>query len=172
MKKILFTLGVSTLFLAACSDSNETTGAGLGDSYNDFVSAYGEDNNDEGAAIASFQDDYILSAFFEDEFAYNIGLQFEATDDYPRSMDETLESVAGLIPDDAEKESEETEDLGDYSRVIIRYTSESLASALDESGLDPLSEDDEPNQFMVILSESMDEDGYFGATIATGHSNP
>ncbi|MBM7837854.1 hypothetical protein JOC54_001085 [Alkalihalobacillus xiaoxiensis] len=169
MKRLFYTLGVLTLFLAACSDNNEI--AGLGDSYDDFVSAYGEEKNGKDAAVASFQDDYILAMFFEEEFAIFIGLDFEATDNNLRSMGEALESIERFMPDDAVKESEETEDLGDYSRINIRYTSESLASAYEESGLYPLSEDDEPNQFMVTISEAMDADGYITATIVLGHSS-
>jgi|GEM_PF-3558210 len=141
--------------------SNEqiTPSGGLGDTLDVFEMNYGENTGDQ--EMARFQNDYILPIFLDGK-AWNIKLQFEATNQPKRTMKEALAVAQGFIPNDAQKVKEY--DQPEMGRKIIEYKSELLKQRFPDSN--------PPGTFIVIASygEAGKENEVFGLTIGVGNN--
>ncbi|QPA31642.1 hypothetical protein [Thermaerobacillus caldiproteolyticus] len=98
-----------------------TPKGGLGDTLDVFEKQYGENAGDQ--EMGRFQNDYILPMFLDGK-AWNIKIQFEATNQKARSMKEALTVAQGFIPKDAQKVKEY--DQPEMGRKVIEYKSELL----------------------------------------------
>lgn len=135
-----------------------TKAGGLGDTYDIFVQNYGVNIGDQ--MMARFQNDYIHSIFVN-ERAMNITLQFEATSQSYRSKKEALALAEEVIPIDAKKIKEYSDDPG---RIVIEYTSKKLAKVMNKESFGSA----KPGTFLVIIRSN--SQGVFAVTIGTGNN--
>ncbi|WP_051870783.1 hypothetical protein [Geobacillus vulcani] len=136
-----------------------TPSGGLGDTLDVFERNYGENAGDQ--EMARFQNNYILPMFLDGQ-AWNIKIQFEATDQPKRTMKEALSVAQAFIPKDAQKVKEY--DQPEMGRKVIEYKSELLKQRFPDS--------DPPGTFIVIASygEAGKENEVFGLTIGVGNN--
>ncbi|MBT2688296.1 hypothetical protein J7I93_08895 [Bacillus sp. ISL-47] len=140
--------------------SKITEEVGLGDTHEQFVEEYGENQNNK--EIARFNGDTMLVEF-ETHRAVNIELQFEDMEK-EMSNDEILSYIEKRIPRDSEEVDRNT-DHQNEQREIIEYKSELLKEAVS----DELYEGDEPGTFTVVLNSN--EEGYINASLSIGQSD-
>lgn len=136
-----------------------TPNGGLGDTLDVFEKQYGENVGDQ--EMGRFQNDYILPIFLDGK-AWNVKIQFEATNQKTRSMKEALTVAQEFIPKDAQKVKEY--DQPEMGRKVIEYKSELLKQRFPDSN--------PPGIFIVIASygEAGKENEVFGLTIGVGNN--
>lgn len=110
-----------------------------------------------------YKRDYILPMFLG-HAAWNILLQFEATNKPVRSKKNAIKAYRYMIPSDAKKVRQYYDQGG--KRLIIIYQSKKLAKSVKKS----VFMGDKPGSLMAILHRN--SKGYFSVTLATGNSNP
>jgi hypothetical protein len=135
--------------------------AGIGDSKATFNKDYGKGKGD--SEMMRYKRDYILPMFLSNA-AWNILLQFEATNKPVRSKKSAKKAYRHMIPSDAKKVRQYHDQGGE--RLIIIYQSKKLAKSIKKS----VFMGDKPGSFMAILHRN--SKGYFSVTLATGNSNP
>ncbi|OSX53675.1 DUF2304 domain-containing protein [Anoxybacillus ayderensis] len=136
-----------------------TPSGGLGDTIDVFKQNYGENAGDQ--EMGRFKNDYIMPIFLEGK-AWNIKIQFEATSQSKRTMEEALIVAKEFIPKDAQKIKEY--DQPEMGRKVIEYKSELLKQRFPD--FNP------PGTFIVIASygEAGKENEVFGLTIGVGNN--
>jgi hypothetical protein len=133
--------------------------AGLGDTVAAFEKQYGENKGSE--LMGRFEGDYLLPMFIKNR-AVDLTVQFEATDQKSRTLEEAKQIALQLIPKDAQLEKEYT-DTTDLPKTIMVYHSEALAK---------LFPDWEPaGKFLIIFSaHEGNANDIFGITIGLGET--
>ncbi|GED14808.1 hypothetical protein [Aneurinibacillus migulanus] len=135
-----------------------TRSGGLGDTYQAFEKQYGENAGTKD--MARFSGDYILPMFVNDR-AWNVLVQFEATDKPRRTLEDANSYVQNVIPLDSKKIKKWKLD---GNRDVVMYHSPSLANLFDQQWFG----EEKPGTFIVILKH--DENGIFSFTVATGNN--
>ncbi|MDF2650476.1 MAG: hypothetical protein K0Q73_6281 [Paenibacillus sp.] len=135
----------------------QTTTASLGDPLENFDKVYGKGK--DGAAVR-YKEDYVLVMPMDNK-AYNITIQFSATDKKRRTKDESLTVVKDFIPSDANKVKEWHVEQG---KDVIQFESKSLANKFDKTifGNNPV------GTFIVIVKS--DDQGIFSLITAPGNN--
>ncbi|WML58964.1 hypothetical protein [Neobacillus sp. PS2-9] len=130
---------------------------GLGDTVDAFTKVYGENKGNE--QMGRFNNDYMLPMFINNR-AIDITIQFETTDQKNRSMEESKQIAAKLIPKDAKLEKEFT-DTSDLPQKVMLYHSDTLAKLFPE--MEPV------GKFVVIFNyHEGNENQVFSITIGLG----
>ncbi len=110
---------------ASTSSNEEFIGLGearLGDTYEEFVEAFGEDTSDtEG--IGFFQNESIWINY-NDTLTYTVVLHFEGTDQVDRSKEEVDDLIQAVLPEDSQFEREEMDE--EEELFMLHYTSDQL----------------------------------------------
>ncbi len=110
---------------ASTSSNEEFIGLGearLGDTYEEFVEAFGEDTSDtEG--IGFFQNESIWINY-NDTLTYTVVLHFEVTDQVDRSKEEVDDLIQAVLPEDSQFEREEMDE--EEELFMLHYTSDQL----------------------------------------------
>ncbi|OLS33974.1 hypothetical protein [Bacillus sp. MRMR6] len=133
--------------------------AGLGDTVAAFEEQYGE--NEGSALMGRFEGDYLLPMFIKNR-AVDLTVQFEATDQKSRTLEEAKQIALQLIPKDAQLKKEYT-DTTDLPKTIMVYHSENLAKVFP---------DWEPaGKFLIIFSaHEGNANDIFAITIGLGET--
>ncbi|CAH1203617.1 hypothetical protein PAECIP111893_02013 [Paenibacillus plantiphilus] len=159
---------------AAPSTPLITKAGGLGDTKEAIEKVRGSNENEEDSTFSSYQNNSLLATYVLDEktklnAAYNIMLQFEATEKPRRSAKEALDEASLVIPTDAVKVKEYA---ADENRDVVQYESKLIAERMKgfyEEDTDLGLEVPKPGTFIVILKH--DDQGVFSVVIGIG-DNP
>ncbi|GAF11735.1 hypothetical protein JCM19046_3366 [Bacillus sp. JCM 19046] len=98
--------------------------ARIGDTYEQFVNAFGEDTSDTDG-IGFFQNESIWMNY-NDTLVYTVVLHFEATNQVERNKEEVTELIRAILPEDAQFEREESNEA--EGLYMLHYTSDQLAA--------------------------------------------
>lgn len=132
---------------------------GLGDTVDAFSKQYGE--NKGNTQIGRFKNDYLLPMFINNR-AVDLTVQFEATEQKTRSMDEAKQIAAKLLPKDAKLEKEYT-DTSDLPQKVMLYHSEALGKLFPD--MEPV------GSFVVIINyHDSNENEVFSINIGLGNT--
>jgi hypothetical protein len=147
-------------------DRISASGAGLGDEKSTFDQKYGQGIDQE--IWIRYSNDYLLVTFIEDR-AWNIQIQFEATQQNRVSKSEAIRIGESMMPADAIKEGERQESETAY---VIRYKSDLLGQVFSADSFTSASGEAEVGIFILILQhEPNNPNQVFGAILGPG-DNP
>jgi hypothetical protein len=137
-----------------------TPNGGLGDSLQVLEKAYGPSTSND--VFVNFKNDYILVMPMDNK-AWNITVQFEATEKTKRTMSEALQIGKGFLPKDIKPIKEYNEP--EMGRKIFLFNSALLAKRFPSEA--------KPGTCMIIAKygEAGKENEVFSLVIATG-DNP
>jgi hypothetical protein len=142
------------------TDEQITPNGGLGDSLQVLEKAYGPSTSND--VFVNFKNDYILVMPMDNK-AWNITVQFEATEKAKRTMSEALQIGKGFLPKDIKPIKEYNEP--EMGRKIFLFNSALLAKRFPSEA--------KPGTCMIIAKygEAGKENEVFSLVIATG-DNP
>jgi hypothetical protein len=142
----------------AAPQNSEIPVAVLGEPLSSFDKVLGKANINE--TFHRYKDDYVLVMPIDD-VAYNITVQFEATDAKRRTVDEALKIAKEFIPSDAVEVKQWQVEQG---KDVIQYESKSIVDNFDKI----LFGESPAGTFIVIVKS--DNDGVFSLVIGPGNN--
>ncbi|MDQ0205708.1 membrane lipoprotein lipid attachment site-containing protein [Alkalicoccobacillus murimartini] len=159
MKKYIFIVGTA-FALTACSGGSMV---GLGDSEEEFISEYGENQigEDEDTFMFTYADEtgYVAAGFVVDTAAF-LQLNFSATDHPERTYEEAMDLIKEHIPADSEELDQRSSEIGEE----IDFRSESFVDSPPEE----VDEELEAQLFTVHLFSDEDDDSIYTSSLILG----